>query len=127
MTDLRVATLRKQRSLKRRKQRVRKKLYGSAECPRLTVFRSNRHVYAQIVDDIGRATIVGCSTLTPALKEKCAAVSGKLAEATVVGEHIALLAKEKGVDRVQFDRNGRRYHGRVKAVADGARSGGLQF
>ena len=117
----------KSKRIKRRRRGIRKVIAGSPQRPRLAVFRSNRHIYAQIVDDVKQNTIVGCSTLSPTLKDKCSSAAGKVDSAKIVGEQIALLAKEKGIEKVQFDRNGRRYHGRVKAVADGARSGGLKF
>lgn len=127
MTDLRVAVQRKKETLARRKKRVRKKVFGIPERPRLNVFRSNKHIYAQLVNDVERNTLAGCSTLTPELKEKCASAASKVEQAKIVGEHLAEMAKEKGIVKVQFDRNGRRYHGRVKALADGARASGLQF
>ena len=127
MTDIRVAVQRKKQTLIRRKKRVRKKVFGSAERPRLNVFLSNRHIYAQLINDVEQNTIVGCSTMTPLLKEKCSSAVNKIEQAKRVGEHIAAMAKDKGIAQVQFDRNGRRYHGRVKALAEGARAGGLQF
>lgn len=106
---------------------MHKKLHGIAERLRLVVYRSNNHIYAQIVDDVQQRTITGCSSLTPGLREKIASSDGKTAKAKVVGEYIAGLAKEKGITKVAFDRNGRRYHGRVRALAEGARAGGLEF
>lgn len=127
MSDPRVPIRRKLEMLARRKKHVSKTVRGTPERPRLVIYRSNKHVYAQIVDDLNQLTITGCSTLTPALKEKVAAVKGKLEEGKMVGKHIAELAKGKGIEKVCFDRNGCRYHGRVKALADGAREGGLQL
>ena len=127
MTDSRVSLRRKTAQLQRRKKHVKKNLFGTAERPRLVVYRSSRHIYAQIVDDVNRRTLFGCSTQTPALKERVAAAKTKIEKAKIVGEHIAALSKEKGVAVVCFDRNGRRYHGRVKALAEGARAGGLVF
>lgn len=108
----------------RRKRRVRKKVVGSTERPRLTVFRSNRHMYAQLVDDVTGTTIAAASTLEAAdgLGDK-----DKKGKAKEIGRLIAERAKEQGIDRVVFDRNGYIYHGRVAAVADGAREAGLDF
>lgn len=127
MTDIRVAVRRKLEQLIKRKRHVRKNLIGTAERPRLTVYRSNRHIYAQLIDDMAGKTLTGCSTMTPELKDSLKAAPKKVDKAKVVGEHIAKLAKDKGIAKVSFDRNGRRYHGRVKALAEGARSGGLEF
>jgi large subunit ribosomal protein L18 len=106
--------------------RIRKKVMGTAERPRLAVYRSLNHIYAQLVDDLSGRTILTVSSLS---KEVVPAKStkGKLDASKLVGKHIATLAKEKGIDRVCFDRGGYLYHGRVKAVADGAREGGLNF
>jgi len=96
----------------------------------LTVFRSARHVYAQLVDDVNGKTITGVSSLSPSLRDQVAALrkeKGKVEISKLVGKEIARIAKEKGIERVVFDRNGYVYHGRVKAVADGAREGGLKF
>ena len=127
MSDSRVAVRKKLEGLARRKKHVAKKLFGNAERPRLVVYRSNRHLYAQIVDDISHRTLTGCSTLSPALREKVAGLKGKIEEANLVGKHIAELAKSKGIEQVAYDRNGRKYHGRTKALAEGAREGGLKF
>jgi large subunit ribosomal protein L18 len=104
----------------RRHRRVRKNLAGSPERPRLTVYRSNRHVYAQLVDDQQGRTLVAASDL--ALAE-----GDKSARAKEVGKLLAERAKAAGVERAVFDRAGRLYHGRVQAVAEGAREGGLQI
>ncbi len=120
----------KQKARLRRKRRIRKKVVGTPERPRLTVFRSARHVYAQLVDDVSGKTITGVSSLTPSLREQVEALrkeKGKVEISKLVGKEIARVAKEKGIARVVFDRNGYVYHGRVKAVADGAREGGLEF
>ena len=127
MTDTRAAYRHKREGLKRRKMRVRKRLFGTSERLRLVVYRSNKHIYAQIVDDIACRTIVGCSTLSPAITQKVSAAGSKVEKARLVGEYLAGLAKEKGIGKVAFDRNGRIYHGRVKALAEGARSSGLDF
>jgi len=106
--------------------RIRKKVKGTSALPRLSVYRSLRHIYAQLIDDAAGKVLTGCSTLTPEIRE---AVKGKKkAEAAVkVGEFIAQLAAKKKITGVAFDRSGYRYHGRVKALADAARKGGLKF
>jgi large subunit ribosomal protein L18 len=110
----------------RRHIRVRKKVSGTAERPRLTVFRSLSHIYAQVIDDVSRTTLVAASDLEAALKTK---VTGKTKSdvATAIGELIAERAKDKGVTKVVFDRGGYPFHGRIKALAEAARSGGLEF
>lgn len=115
----------KNESRQRRKIRIRKKINGSADCPRLVVFRSNLHVYAQLIDDVAGKTLLSASTLT--LSKTEAGAHCNVAGAEMVGKEIARLAKEKNITRVVFDRNGYLYHGRIKAVADGAREGGLEF
>ena len=107
----------------RRKLRIRKKVEGSTERPRLTVFRSNKQIYAQVIDDMTGQTVVSATSL----KVEKAGEGGKVAVATAVGEAVAKAALEKGIKQVVFDRNGYIYHGRVKALADGARKGGLSF
>ncbi len=109
----------------KRKVRIRKKISGTAQCPRLCVFRSNTHVYAQLIDDDNGNTIVSASTL--ALTKGGQSAGANCTGAALVGREIARLAKEKEVESVVFDRNGYLYHGRVKALADGAREGGLKF
>lgn len=109
----------------RRKIRIRKKVRGTAERPRLVVFRSNTHIYAQIVDDGERVTLAAASTL--ALGKSQPGIHCNKDGAASVGREIARLAKERNITKVVFDRNGYIYHGRVKAVADGAREGGLEF
>ena len=106
----------------RRHSRVRKKVAGTAERPRLAVYRSNRHIYVQLIDDRAAATLAAASDA-----EIEAASKGKTDRAKEVGKLIADRAKGAGIDRVVFDRGGRRYHGRVAAVAEGAREGGLQI
>ncbi len=110
----------------RRRIRVRKKITGTVECPRLNVFRSARHIYAQLVDDDRGVTLCAASTLLPDFKEK-SGDGGKIEVARVVGELIAEKAKSLGIEKVVFDRAGYLYHGRVKALAEGARSKGLEF
>jgi len=110
---------------KRRKIRIRKKLSGTAERPRLVVFRSNLHIYAQVVDDTSGSTLAATSTL--ALSKGGEKAGCNKAGAELVGKEIARLTLEKNIRQVVFDRNGYLYHGRIKAVADGAREGGLEF
>jgi large subunit ribosomal protein L18 len=110
---------------RRRKVRIRKKISGVPARPRLVVFRSNLHLYAQIVDDESGTTLVSASTLV--LKGSGEATRCNRAGGELVGKEIARLAKEKSISRVVFDRNGYLYHGRIKAVADGAREAGLEF
>jgi large subunit ribosomal protein L18 len=113
----------------RRRKRVRGKVSGSAERLRLCVFRSSAHIYAQIINDHDGHTLVSASTLDSELRlpEAGADAKAKVAQATEVGKLLALRAKEKGLSKVVFDRAGYLYHGRVKALADGAREGGLDF
>jgi len=111
----------------RRKKRVRKKIKGTPDRPRLTVYRSLKHIYAQLVDDVSGRTITGVSSLTPSLREKLNNTKGKVAVARMVGQAIAQKALERGIKKVVFDRNGFVYHGRVRAVAEGAREAGLEF
>jgi large subunit ribosomal protein L18 len=110
----------------KRKARIRKKLSGSTERPRLTIYKSLKHMYAQIVDDTTGRTIVAASTGSKALKD-AVKEDDKTGAAKKVGAAIAKAALEKGVTQVVFDRNGFDYHGRVAAVAEAAREAGLQF
>jgi large subunit ribosomal protein L18 len=110
----------KRKARVRRHRRVRKKVRGTTERPRLAVFRSNRHVYAQLVDDVTARTVASASDLG-------LAEGNKSARAKRVGQILAERAKEAGVAGAVFDRGGRLYHGRVKAVAEGAREGGLEI
>jgi large subunit ribosomal protein L18 len=109
---------------KKRHARVRSKLSGTAARPRLNVYRSNKHIYAQLIDDVNRATLASASTLD---KEVNVESAGNIEAAVKVGELVAKRAVEKGVKEVIFDRGGYLYHGRVKALADAARENGLQF
>jgi large subunit ribosomal protein L18 len=109
-----------------RHQRVRKRVVGTAERPRLNVFRSLNNIYAQIVSDENGKTIVAASTIDKEVKEAVKA-GGNSAAATEVGKLIAQRAKKKKIKQVVFDRGGYQYHGRVKALADAAREGGLEF
>jgi large subunit ribosomal protein L18 len=112
--------------LTRRKQRVRKRVFGTAERPRLNVFRSRSHIYAQIVDDLKGATLVAASSLDKSLRTSVKS-SGSIDGAKAVGKLLAERAKVAKVQAVVFDRGGRMYHGRVKALAEASREGGLQF
>lgn len=105
------------------KRRVRSKIVGTPDRPRLSVFRSNKGIYVQIIDDRVGKTLVSASTLDKELDNK----GTKSEQAKAVGELIAKRAQDAGINGVVFDRNGYRYHGRVKALADGARNGGLTF
>ena len=110
----------------RRHARVRKKVAGTADRPRLAVFRSLNHIYAQVIDDTAGKTLVTASTLDGELKDDLAG-KDKKGQAELVGGLLAKRATEKGISQVAFDRGGFQYHGRVKALADGAREGGLKF
>lgn len=104
--------------------RIRKKVAGSAQKPRLSVFRSNRDIYVQLIDDVNSVTLASASSRD---KDIAAQSGNKVDKSKMVGEAIARKAKELGIETVVFDRGGNLYHGRVKSVADGAREGGLQF
>ncbi len=110
----------------RRKLRIRRKISGSPERPRLTVFRSSKHIYAQVVDDQAGSTIAHASTLTQEVRTGLDDAT-KSDAAKKVGAAIAKLLLSKGIDKVVFDRNGYLYHGRVRALADAAREAGLKF
>jgi len=112
---------------RRRKMRIRKHLSGTSERPRLAVFRSAKHIYAQVIDDTKGHTLVAASSLSPEIKQIRSNLSGKKAVATEVGKLVAQKALSKGIKKVAFDRGGYMYHGRVKALADGAREAGLDF
>ena len=110
----------------KRHQRVRKNISGSAERPRLNVYRSLNHIYAQIIDDVKGVTIVSCNTTQKDIRAKVKDMTNK-EQAKYVGEQIAKLAKKKKITTVVFDRGGYLYTGRVKELADGARAAGLEF
>jgi len=114
----------------RRKRRVRKNIFGTSDRPRLSVYRSIKHIYAQIIDDTIGHTLVSASSLSPEIRERWEELKkegGKTAIARAVGELLGKRAVEAGIKRVAFDRGGFKYHGRVKALAEGARSAGLEF
>jgi large subunit ribosomal protein L18 len=118
--------LTRQESTQRRHYRIRQRITGTSDRPRLSVFRSHNHIYAQVIDDSAHHTLVAASTLDPELKGSF--TSGGSCEASVkVGQLVAQRALEKGIEKVVFDRGGKLYHGRVKALAEAAREAGLQF
>lgn len=116
----------KQAQLKRKK-RVRKKISGTPEKPRITVFRSARHIYAQVVDDTTGSTLASASSLENVVREDLAKFKNKIALSLFVGKLLGERAVQKGIKKVVFDRNGFLYHGRVKALSEGARKAGLDF
>ncbi len=120
-----MATLKKVLARKRRQMRVRKKVRGTERRPRLCVFRSNQHIYAQVISDESGRTLVAASTLMPALRAQLRSPNREAARE--VGRMIAKLCQERGIHEVVFDRNGYLYHGRVEALATGAREAGLKF
>ena len=111
----------------RSKTKIRKVISGTSEKPRLTVYRSLNNIYAQIIDDTSGKTLVAASSLTKELSEQLKSVKGKVQRGKTIGNFIAKKALEQNIKTVVFDRNGYRYHGRVQAVADGAREAGLNF
>ncbi len=111
-----------------RHKRVRKKVKGSEARPRLSVFKSSKHIYAQVIDDSNGTTLASASTLTPKVKELLGAEAQKKVDAAkAVGKHVAELSIAKEIKEVSFDRGGYPYHGRIKALADAAREAGLKF
>jgi large subunit ribosomal protein L18 len=110
----------------KRKKRIRKRVIGTSERPRLCVFRSAKHIYAQVIDDTRGHTLTAASTVEKSIK-KGSEKGGKIAAANQIGKLIAERAIQQGINKVVFDRNGFLYHGRLKAVSDGAREGGLEF
>lgn len=110
----------------KRRRRIRKRIKGTTSRPRLCVFRSAKHIYAQIIDDTRGLTLVSASSTEAEIKKK-EKFENKVALATFIGKQVAERAREKGIQKVVFDRNGFLYHGRVKAVSEGARESGLEF
>ena len=111
----------------RKKQHIRKKIIGTPQKPRLVVYKSLKHIYAQLVDDTHQKTITGISSLNKDLKDDVTKAKNKVETAGIIGDRIAKKALDLKYDSVVFDRNGCIYHGRVKAVAEAARKGGLKF
>jgi large subunit ribosomal protein L18 len=116
----------KHRQQLRRRRHVRRKIVGTPERPRLSVFRSSKHIYAQLIDDLSGATLATASSLVKEVRGSNP-YGGNIKAAAVVGKKLAEAAKEKGISAAAFDRGHYRYHGRVKALADAAREGGLKF
>ncbi len=116
---------------KKRKERkvfrVRRKITGTPECPRLSVFRSLNHIHAQLIDDSNGITLAAASTKSKEILEDIKTSKGKTSKSKLVGSYLAKKALEKNISQVVFDRGGYKYHGRVKALADGAREAGLKF
>lgn len=121
-----MARVNRNKQRKRRHERIRRRIYGTPNRPRLNVFRSLSHMYAQVIDDMNGHTMAAASTLDEELRSELDGLS-KMEQARLVGETVAERAKEKGVEEVVFDRAGYKYHGRVAALAEGAREGGLEF
>jgi large subunit ribosomal protein L18 len=119
--------MKKKTSRTRARIKIRKKISGTPERPRLSVFRSLDNIYAQIIDDTTGKTLVAVSSLNKEAKEDVKSVKGKINKSKLIGSILAKKALEKDIKQVVFDRGGFRYHGRVKALADGAREGGLVF
>ena len=117
---------RRQQARLKRKRSIRKKMSGTPERPRLSVFRSSRHIYAQVIDDVSGTTLVAASSLEKTVKEQ-ESLENNVAMAQFIGKLVGERAVEKGIKKVVFDRNGFLYHGRVKAVSEGARETGLKF
>ena len=117
----------KAQRLERRQFRTRKNIFGTSERPRLSVFRSDKHIYAQLVDDFAGKTLLAVASTSPDVRGADLKNGGNVAAAKKVGAAIAARAKAAGISKVAFDRGGRMYHGRIKALADAAREGGLKF
>ncbi|WP_456395712.1 50S ribosomal protein L18 [Desulfurobacterium sp.] len=121
-----MAKMTRKERIAKKHRRVRKKVFGTPERPRFAVYKSLKHMYAQIIDDTKGHTLVAASTLDREIREKVKGLS-KTEAARIVGQVIAERAKAKGITAVVFDRGGFIYHGRIKAIAEGAREGGLEF
>ena len=122
-----MTTLSRKQKTQKRHKRLRRNLSGTQSRPRLSVFRSNNHIYAQVIDDHSQSTICAASTLDKELRENLQKASSTCNASTAVGELVAQRALAKGIQQVVFDRGGNIYHGRVKALAEAARSAGLKF
>ena len=120
-------TKRRELIRKRRKQSIRKKIFGMPDKPRLSVYRSSQHIYAQIIDDVNGQSLVAMSTIMPLFKKQATDKMTKIEQSKLVGKLLAEKSKAKNMSKVCFDRNGFLYHGRVKSLADSARENGLQF
>ena len=120
-------TLQRTRMRQIRHRRVRKNIRGDAVRPRLNVFRSLKHIYAQVIDDAAGATLLSLSTNTPEIKEKLESDMDRRTQSKIVGQVLGEKMKAQGVSSVTFDRGGYRYHGRVKALAEGVRESGMNF
>ena len=118
---------RKKMNRNRRRRRIRKKVFGTPERPRLSVYRSLKNVQAQLVDDLSGRSLLGVSSLSLEIREAAVDAEGKREMSREVGRRLAVLAKARGITKVVFDRNGYLFHGRVRALAEGAREGGLEF
>ena len=112
---------------KQTKIRRKKRLFGTADRPRLVVFRSIKHISGQIIDDSSQKTLVGASDISKEVADACKKAGNRVEASKILGEFLASKAKEHKIKQVVFDRNGYKYHGRVKALAEGAREGGLKF
>lgn len=122
-----MAKINSSKAREKRKKRVRKKIFGTSERPRLSVFRSSKNIYAQIIDDTSFSTLVQVSSISNDVKEEVKNKGGNKEGAQIIGKLIAQRALDKGIKKVVFDRNGFLYHGRVKSLADSARENGLEF
>ena len=114
-------------SRQRRHKRIRRSVFGTSERPRLAVFRSNQHIYAQVIDDTQHSTLVAASTLEPQMRSELTGGGQNCQASAEIGKLIATRALEKGINQVVFDRGGNLYHGRVRALAEAAREAGLDF
>ena len=119
--------IKKTRMRRRRQMRIRKRLLGTADRPRLTIFRSLKHIQAQLIDDVNGRSLMGISSNASQLKDQLQTIEGKCNKSREVGKALAERARDAGISQVVFDRAGYLYHGRVKALAEGAREGGLKF
>jgi large subunit ribosomal protein L18 len=117
----------KEEKRRRRHHRIRNKISGTGERPRLAVYRSLNHIYVQVIDDVTGRTLASASSSIKDVKPRLDAAKGKVEKSRIIGEVIAERAKAAGVSRVAFDRGGYLYHGRIRALAEGARKGGLEF
>jgi large subunit ribosomal protein L18 len=117
----------KENKRRRRHHRIRNKITGTGERPRLAVYRSLNHIYVQVIDDVTGRTLASASSTHKDVKSRLGAAKGKVEKSRIIGELVAERAKSAGVTKVAFDRGGYLYHGRVQALAEGARKGGLEF